>query len=89
MDNMTEDQYEILCEAYGEPKVNGWLKQITDEIDRFSPTATDYREKNNPNSNPYELRYKDQWKDVIKEVTALSPFICITDYVQHIYDEVC
>ena len=37
--------------------------------------------------NPYEARYGSTWRDEIKKVGAMSKHVCITEMVQHIYDE--
>ena len=37
--------------------------------------------------NPYEARYGLTWRYEIKKVTAMSGKVCITEMVQHIYDE--
>ena len=70
--------------------IDQWEQFIDESVEQeMSPALIDYRDKGNPHSNPYHLRYKENWLYVIKKVAALSPYICITDYVQHIYDKVC
>ena len=84
-----EDLKGDLCDTFTDEKVELWHDQIEEEVTRESPDPINYRDQGNPDSNPYELRYSAGWMEVIKRVSALSPFICVKEYVEHIVNEVC
>lgn len=83
-----EERRSKLEEDVGSSIVEQWELFIDESVEaEFSPSLIDYRDKGNADSNPYHLRYGAGWMSVIKKVSALSPYVCVTDYVQHIYDK--
>ena len=43
----------------------------------------DYRK----NSNPYKAKFGDEWLNAIDESVGLSPYVCVTDLIDHIIKE--
>ena len=59
------------------------LLHCQDFIDVDRPDVEDYWKAD----NPYEARYNKKWPDKIKKTTFSSPYICITDLVEHMVKE--
>ena len=47
------------------------------------PHAVDYQKK----MNPCKEGYRDGWENVIVKNTYLSPFVCVTEQIEHMVSE--
>ena len=58
-------------------------EQAKTSTEDHPPVETNYLKAD----NPYKARYGDRWKEVIKNVTSMRKYVCVTDMVQFMHDE--
>jgi hypothetical protein len=60
-----------------------WQKEAACCKDEVAPEKVDHRKE----ENPYESKYDKEWREKIRTTVGMSPYVCITEMIKHIYDE--
>lgn len=85
--DLQEEEIQSLCCTVGiaEPRLIEWIRIAKDKCpDRQPlPPLVDHREA----ENPYLSRYGEGWEEYVKKGEFVRDKVCITDLVQHMYDE--